>query len=74
VSRTLGPNVRRARVTRRYSQLVLATKAGVSQSLISRIEHNQENPTLATLSRIAVALGTRVAALLEDPTTDERVA
>jgi transcriptional regulator with XRE-family HTH domain len=74
VSRTLGRNVRRVRVARRYSQLLLATKAGVSQSLISRIEHNQENPTLATLSRIAGALGTRVAALLEDPTTDERVA
>lgn len=71
---TLGRNVRRVRLARRYSQLVLATKAGVSQSLISRIEHNQENPTLATLGRIAAALGIRVTALLEEPTMDERAA
>lgn len=74
MSTTLGRNVRRVRAARCYSQQLLATKAGVSQSLISRIEHNEENPTLATLGRIAAALEIRVAVLLEEPTTDEQLA
>ncbi len=71
---TLGQNVRRMRLARRYSQMALAEKAGVSQSWISRIEHSQENPTIESLSRIATALGVGVTVLLQDSPSGEQAA
>jgi len=40
-----------------YTQKDLAKKLGVSQVMISRWENGEENLTIATLAKIAVALG-----------------
>ncbi len=51
-------------ITRRrelkLTQAKLATKSGVGQAEISKIEGGRSNPTLETLSALAVALGCRL--------------
>jgi transcriptional regulator with XRE-family HTH domain len=44
----------------------LSRKAGVSKSMLSQIERNQANPTVAVVWRLANALGVGVADLLGD--------
>lgn len=43
----------------------LSRKAGVSKSMLSQIERNRANPTVALVWRLANALGSSVAELLE---------
>jgi XRE family transcriptional regulator, regulator of sulfur utilization len=43
----------------------LARKSGVSKSMLSQIERNQANPTVALVWRLANALGVSIADLLE---------
>ncbi len=59
--RNLGNSIRDARRTRGMTQTDLATAAAVQQAEISRIERGIGNPTVATLHRLAAALGRRVA-------------
>jgi transcriptional regulator with XRE-family HTH domain len=44
----------------------LSRKAGVSKSMLSQIERNQANPTVAVVWRLATALGVAVGELLTD--------
>jgi transcriptional regulator with XRE-family HTH domain/mannose-6-phosphate isomerase-like protein (cupin superfamily) len=44
----------------------LATSAGVSKSMLSRIERNEAAPTVTTLQKIAVALDTPMARFLDE--------
>jgi transcriptional regulator with XRE-family HTH domain len=44
----------------------LSRKAGVSKSMLSQIERNQANPTVAVVWRLATALGVGVGELLGD--------
>jgi XRE family transcriptional regulator, regulator of sulfur utilization len=44
----------------------LSRKAGVSKSMLSQIERNQANPTVAVVWRLATALGVDVGELLRD--------
>jgi transcriptional regulator with XRE-family HTH domain len=44
----------------------VAQACGCSKSLISKIETGKVVPALATLSKIATALGVRISAILED--------
>jgi DNA-binding XRE family transcriptional regulator len=46
-----------ARLASRLTQQQLAIKAGVSQTVIARLESGTNNPTIATVSRVARALG-----------------
>ena len=46
----------------------LAERSGLSQSMISLLEHDLRNPTLDTLLRIADALELDLAAVIEDAT------
>lgn len=50
-------NVRRIRVMRGLSQEALAVDAAIDRTYVSRLERNQENPTVALLDRLANALG-----------------
>ncbi|MDP9255657.1 MAG: helix-turn-helix domain-containing protein [Actinomycetota bacterium] len=50
-----------ARRTARMTQTLLAERAGVPQSEISRFERGQGNPTIETVERLFAALGRRVA-------------
>jgi transcriptional regulator with XRE-family HTH domain len=54
----LGERVRTLRVERGISVRTLATKAGFSPSFISQLENGQVSPSIASLERIAEALGT----------------
>ena len=53
----VAENVRRHRAARRWSQQELADRSRVSRGMIVRIEGGEDNVSLATLGRIALAFG-----------------
>lgn len=53
----VGEAIRRIRDSQRLSVRTLASKCGFSPSFISQVELNQVSPSLASLERIASALG-----------------
>lgn len=53
----VGGRLKVARVTRNLSQRELATRAGVTNGMISMIEQNKHSPSVATLNRLTDALG-----------------
>ena len=53
----IGFQLRRERRVRGLRLKDVADKAGLSQSLISKIENNKTSPSLSTLHRVAKALG-----------------
>jgi transcriptional regulator with XRE-family HTH domain len=58
-ARTLAKNVKRLRAVRGLSQDELADQVGVQTPAISHLENRRGNPTLATLEKLAAALGVR---------------
>lgn len=62
----LGELLRRLRTERSLSVRTLATRAGFSPSFISQVELNQASPSIASLQRLAVALGVTLGALFPD--------
>ena len=64
---SLGMNLRAAREGAGLSREVLAVRAGVSASTVSRIEAGGYRPRLATLDALAAVLGVTVDALLAEP-------
>ncbi len=65
VSRQVCRRIRDLRAERGWSLDVLSRASGVSRSMLSQIEREQANPTLAVTVKIASALGLSVAELLE---------
>ncbi|MEV4289756.1 XRE family transcriptional regulator [Nonomuraea bangladeshensis] len=63
----LGQRVRAERRTRGLSIERLADLAGVSRSMVSDIERGAKTPTVLVLDRLATALGTSIARLLDEP-------
>ena len=53
-------------MSRKISQIELATRCGVEPSNLNRIEHGKANPTVRTLYLIAVALGVGLAELTKE--------
>jgi transcriptional regulator with XRE-family HTH domain len=53
----LGPSVRRLREAQRMSLRALAEGTGFSASFLSQVENNQASPSIASMERIATALG-----------------
>lgn len=62
----LGKTIQRLRTVDKLSLGELSEISGVAKSMISQIEKNETNPSLATLSRLSQALGTSVEAFLVD--------
>jgi transcriptional regulator with XRE-family HTH domain len=62
----IGRRIRSIRTQQARTLENLAQVCGCSKSLISKIETGKVIPALATLSKIANALGVRVSTLLED--------
>lgn len=60
-------NVRRLRVARGVAQEALAVDAGIDRTYVSRVERNMENPTVAVLERLAIALGVEIVELFAVP-------
>jgi transcriptional regulator with XRE-family HTH domain len=63
----LGRRVKRLRLERGWSLEALENASGVSRSMLSQIEREQANPTLAVTLRIARAFGLTLGELLEMP-------
>ncbi len=59
--------LRQVRAARGWSLDALASASGVSRSMLSQVERNQANPTLAVAFRIARALGMSLGELAETP-------
>ncbi|TFC54102.1 XRE family transcriptional regulator [Cryobacterium sp. TMT2-15-1] len=56
----LGAMLAAARKARELTQPALSSATGIQQAEISRIERGLGNPTAATLSRLAAALGQKI--------------
>jgi transcriptional regulator with XRE-family HTH domain len=65
-------NVRRLRVARGISQEHLAVDAGIDRTYVGRLERGRENPTVAVLERIAVALDASIVDLFAVPEPGQR--
>jgi len=62
----LGERIRAERTRRGLSLDGLAGRSGVSRSMLSAVENGDKVPTVLILDRIATALGTSIARLLDD--------
>jgi len=69
----LGRRVRDLRTHRGWSLEALATASGVSRSMLSQIERDRANPTLAVTFRIARAFGMTLGELVEAPNATSSV-
>jgi transcriptional regulator with XRE-family HTH domain len=65
ISTKLGKNLKRIRIAKKLSQGAIAPKIEVHRAYISGIENGKRNPTLATIQRLAEALGVSVNELVE---------
>lgn len=70
LSEKLGKTIHRLRMADQMSLGDLSESSGVAKSMISQIEKNETNPSLATLSRLSQALGTSVEAFLTNSNND----
>jgi transcriptional regulator with XRE-family HTH domain len=64
-SKHLGRAVKARRDELKLTLRGLASRSGVSPSMISDIERGEKSPTIATLSTLATALGAPISALLD---------
>jgi len=62
----LGARLRLERLRRHLSLHALATRTGVSRSMLSEVERGSKVPTVLVLDRIATGLDTSIARLLGD--------
>lgn len=67
LTKHFGGRVRQLRTARGWSLESLAATSGVSRSMLSQIERDEANPTLAVTLRIAQAFGLGLSELLEVP-------
>src|SRR5450631_4578801 len=65
LSNQLGKTVRRLRKAYNLSLADLSEQSGVAKSIISQIERNETNPTLATIWRLAQALDVSIDRVLQ---------
>ena len=74
VGRQLGVVARRVREGQGLTLTDVATAAGISAGMLSRLETGHVTPSLETLVALAAALGVRPALLLQDVGGEEVVA
>ncbi len=63
-AKKLGENLKVFRIKKNITQTELAKTLGVDKSFISNIESGKTNPTLATITSLAQALGVSTNELL----------
>ena len=61
----LGLNLKRIRTEKDISQVDIARSLGVSRGFVSNLENGKTNPTLATITRLANAVGVSTDELLK---------
>jgi XRE family transcriptional regulator, aerobic/anaerobic benzoate catabolism transcriptional regulator len=71
----LGRRVRQARMERGMARTALSRTADVSERYLAQLEAGEGNASIVLLRRIAVALGVRIADLLDsgEPVTEQRL-
>jgi transcriptional regulator with XRE-family HTH domain len=67
VTVAVGRHVRAERARRGWTLDELAARSGVSRGMLVQVEQARSNPSIATICRLADALGVSVAALVEAP-------
>jgi len=67
VTRQLAVRLKSERESRGWSLAQLATRAGVSKAMISKIERGEASPTAAMLGKLSGALSLTMSALLAQP-------
>ncbi len=67
----LGMTIRRLRESRQLSLKEVAVRSGLTQSFLSQVERNLTSPSVASLRKVAQALGVPLAALFQGPMTPE---
>lgn len=67
VNAAVGRNVRNHRTRLAWTLDDLAARSGVSKGMLSQVEQARTNPSVATICRLATALGVSVATLVEAP-------
>jgi transcriptional regulator with XRE-family HTH domain len=70
----IAARVRELRAARGLSLDALATKSGVSRSMISLVERGESSPTAVVLEKLAGGLGTTLGALFDGPAAVEKPA
>lgn len=64
-AKKLGDNLRRIRTKKGITQGDIAKSLEVSRGFVSNLENGKTNPTLATIARVAEALGVTTDELLK---------
>lgn len=73
ISTEVCRKVRELRVSRGWSLDSLSAACGVSKSMLSQIERNEANPTLAVTARIAQAFGLSLGELVDSPSASPSI-
>ena len=74
VATEIASRVRTGRARRRWTLDELAARSALSRRLLVQIEHAEANPSLATLLKLAAALGVTLTELLSEQPEDRPVA
>src|SRR5512139_748125 len=67
----IARRVRELRAAHGFTLEQLATRSGVSRSMISVVERGESSPTAALLDKLAAGLGVTLNALFEAPRSNE---
>ncbi|WP_425614312.1 helix-turn-helix domain-containing protein [Anatilimnocola sp. NA78] len=69
INQRIAERVKELRAMKKFSLDELATKSGVSRSMISLIERGESSPTAVILERLAAGLNVTIASLFESQAT-----
>lgn len=72
VQALVAHNLRRLRVRQGLSQEALAVDAEIDRTYVSRLERALENPTVAVLSRLALALNAKIEEFFVEPVAGDQ--
>jgi transcriptional regulator with XRE-family HTH domain len=72
VNHRIAERVRELRAAQDFSLEALASKSGVSRSMISLIERGESSPTAVVLDKLAAGLNVSLASLFDSPTDASR--
>ena len=70
LNQRIAARVSELRSAREFSLDELATKSGVSRSMISLIERGESSPTAVVLEKLAAGLGVTLASLFDGPAAE----
>ena len=65
ISKRLGENIKKIRIKKKLSQGAISRLLEVDKGYVSNIENGKKNPTLATIEKLAAALGVSADELLK---------